>query len=531
MLLHTEAKERGKDMQKKSAPKTADVKTTGLHTLDYQGHTVRTIKRDGTIWLALLDIVNIFELTDCKKLSGLVRDAEKMTIASGSSEKNKLLMISQEGLFGLRESKEFKKLIKKAKTTESGGTGLSEFMRWIGCTLLPMMQAVNEEPDSDVSDASGVVEKSTVEQKAEKAEKVKKVTEVKERGEEVKNAKADEKVRVIKFCDDYIRMVMTDDDLWFAADDVCRALKISKMAAALKAIDEDEKMSLDSLDAVPGTNFSQSQKTQKTTEVSAFAVSTLGLYALMAKGDKTVTGPFKAWLKSDVLPLIYGSRTYVMPENVGECLSRPDVVEELLRTLQAEQQKVKTLTTVIEENRPKVQFADAVAAADDCVLVGTLAKFLRQNGARINPRAMSIGNLGITGNLSTKAGTTAGSLLGEKNFFEWLRYSGYLIKCRGERYNLPTAESIQRGFFKVRESIAYSRCSESDSNSGGPAEAEGTAEAVKAKVFRTPVITSKGQQYFIELFLGGRVENLDIEEAMRKLQASADADVSDAVQA
>lgn len=115
---------------------------------------------------------------------------------------------------------------------------------------------------------------------------------------------------------------------------------------------------------------------------------------------------------------------------------------------------IKMLETKIEEDMPKVIFADAVAASKNSILVGDLAKLLKQNGVDT----------------------------GQKRLFEWLRTNGYLIKQKGNSYNMPTQKAMDLGLFEVKE--------------GTFAHPDGHISITK-----TTKVTGKGQQYFINLFL------------------------------
>lgn len=118
--------------------------------------------------------------------------------------------------------------------------------------------------------------------------------------------------------------------------------------------------------------------------------------------------------------------------------------------------KVENARLVIDNQamQPKALFADSVAASGSTVLVGELAKILRQNGIDV----------------------------GEKRLFNWMRENGYLIKRKGTDYNMPTQKSMEQGLFKIKETVI----SHSDGHTS---------------VNKTPKITGKGQQYFISIFL------------------------------
>lgn len=123
------------------------------------------------------------------------------------------------------------------------------------------------------------------------------------------------------------------------------------------------------------------------------------------------------------------------------------------RQLDAAKGQLEEATAKLKEAEPKVIFADAVATAKTSILVGELAKILRQNGVEI----------------------------GQKRLFGWLRENGYLMK-QGESYNMPTQRSMEGGWFEIKE--------------GSCVSADGSIRLTK-----TTKVTGKGQQYFVNLFL------------------------------
>ncbi|MGZ7360454.1 phage antirepressor KilAC domain-containing protein [Streptococcus pyogenes] len=126
----------------------------------------------------------------------------------------------------------------------------------------------------------------------------------------------------------------------------------------------------------------------------------------------------------------------------------------MARALLMADKKVHKLEAQIEADRPKVLFADAVSASHTSILVGELAKLLKQNGV----------NIGAT------------------RLFTWLRKHGYLIKRNGRDWNMPTQKSVELGLIRVKET--------SITHSDG-----------HITVRKTPLVTGKGQQYFINKFL------------------------------
>ena len=127
----------------------------------------------------------------------------------------------------------------------------------------------------------------------------------------------------------------------------------------------------------------------------------------------------------------------------------------MARALRMADQKIQELSQQISESRPKVLFADAVASAQSSILVGELAKLLKQNGVDI----------------------------GQNRLFSWMRENGYLIKRKGSDYNMPTQRSMEMGLFFIKETaITYSNG--------------------YVSVTKTPKVTGKGQQFFVSKFLG-----------------------------
>ena len=147
-------------------------------------------------------------------------------------------------------------------------------------------------------------------------------------------------------------------------------------------------------------------------------------------------------------------------------LSKPQLTltEQMAQGLLAAQQllaekskQVEHLTTTIESQKPKVLFADAVSASKTSILIGDLAKLIRQNGVEV----------------------------GQKRLFEWLRQNGWLMKS-GNSKNMPTQRGMEMKLFEVKE--------------GSYVDSNGVNVVTK-----TTKVTGKGQQYFVNIFLKGRM--------------------------
>ena len=160
---------------------------------------------------------------------------------------------------------------------------------------------------------------------------------------------------------------------------------------------------------------------------------------------------FKHWVTSDVLPTIRKHGMYAQQE----LLDNPDLLIAVATQLKEERQKNLLLEEKIEEDKPKTIFADAVSASDSSMLVRDVAKIIKQNGQP----------------------------LGEKRFYKWLRDNGFI--CKGD--TSPTQKAMEMGLFEIVVRTV-------ERGNGLPIET------------KTTRITGKGQQYFINKFLGQEKE-------------------------
>lgn len=168
---------------------------------------------------------------------------------------------------------------------------------------------------------------------------------------------------------------------------------------------------------------------------------------------------FQSWFYGDVLPSIRKHGGYLTATKVEEVLSNPDTIIRLATDLKAERARRAELEALREIDAPKVLFADAVSASKSNILVGELAKILKGNGIDI----------------------------GANRLFELLRSKGYLISRKGTDWNMPTQKSMELGLFRIKETTVVHSDGHTSLN-------------------KTPKVTGKGQQYFIERFLDGRLE-------------------------
>lgn len=230
-----------------------------------------------------------------------------------------------------------------------------------------------------------------------------------------------------------VRAVEVDGEPWFVGKDVAQALGYNDTDQALrKHVDDEDKLT---------RRFDGSGQ-----ERSMTTINESGLYSLVLSSKLPGAKKFKRWVTAEVLPTIRKTGGYQLPKDYPSAL----------RALADATEKLLAVETENEANRPKVLFADAVSTAKTSILVGELAKLLKQNGVDI----------------------------GQNRLFGWLRENGFLIRRNGTDFNMPTQKSMDLGLFEIKETVV--------------SHADG-----HTSVNKTPKVTGKGQQYFVQRFLGG----------------------------
>lgn len=177
-------------------------------------------------------------------------------------------------------------------------------------------------------------------------------------------------------------------------------------------------------------------------------------YRLAMKAKNETAEKFQAKVADEIIPSIRKHGAYMTEETLEKALTSPDFLIQLATRLKEEQDKNKALKADNQRMKPKEIFADAVATSYTSILIGDLAKLVKQNGVDI----------------------------GQKRMFAWMRDNGYLIKRNGSDWNMPTQKSMELGLFEVKESTINNP--------------DGTV-----RITRTTKVTGKGQQYFINKFL------------------------------
>lgn len=179
-------------------------------------------------------------------------------------------------------------------------------------------------------------------------------------------------------------------------------------------------------------------------------VSESGLYTLITKSIKPEAKIFRGWVSHEVLPSIRKHGAYLTPEKIKEIVNNPELLESLTPALN------QALAEKVERDAPKVQLADLIIDSDATISISVLAKILAKNGIDIGPIRL----------------------------FEWMRRKGYLIKQKGRNWNVPKQEHIKSGILTTKVSVVKMP-------EGGTMEVP------------TPLVTGKGQAYFINKFLRG----------------------------
>lgn len=238
-----------------------------------------------------------------------------------------------------------------------------------------------------------------------------------------------------------VRTVSVDNEPWFFAKDVCDALSIATNHVR-ESLDEDEVSNLRSTEI--GPEFGGK---------APLIVSEAGLYSLILKSRKPEAKAFKRWITHDVIPAIRKTGGYQVPQSPAEQMAQGILAAQKL--LAERDATIAKQNEQIAELTPKGIFADAVTASKTSILVGGLAKLIKQQGIDI----------------------------GQKRLFAWMRENGFLIKSGTEK-NMPTQRAMDMKLFEVKE--------------GSFVDGNGVN-----RITRTTKVTGKGQVYFVNKFLNG----------------------------
>ena len=240
-----------------------------------------------------------------------------------------------------------------------------------------------------------------------------------------------------------VRTIEINGEAWFIGREIAELLGYSNTRDALaRHVDAEDKNTV----VIPDGNKGNPNQT---------IINESGLYSLILSSKLPTAKQFKHWITSEVIPAIRRHGIYATPETIEKIINDPNFLITVLTELQKEQTKNKILTAKIAEDKPLTEFAEAVGRSKNAILIGDLARLLNQNGVNT----------------------------GQNRLFAWLRKNNYLISRKGLSHNMPEQWAMKSGLFIVRESVVRF--------------SDGTEHTR-----RTPMVTGKGQIYFINLFCG-----------------------------
>lgn len=244
-----------------------------------------------------------------------------------------------------------------------------------------------------------------------------------------------------------VRTSIIDDEPYFSLNDVCRILEINNPRMAKTRLNGDGVSTTDGVDSLG-----------RRTDVTM--ISEANLYKLIFQSRKAEAERFADWVTSEVLPAIRRDGIYMTEKKAEEILANPDAIIEIANKWKRAEAKLSLAETKIEEDKPKVLFAETVAASKQSCLVGELAKLISQEAIRTGKSDRAIG---------------------QNKLFKWMRDKGYL--CRhGVRKNQPKQTYIEQGLFEIKKGSYI----------------DGAGASITTT---TTKVTGKGQVYFVNKFL------------------------------
>lgn len=239
-------------------------------------------------------------------------------------------------------------------------------------------------------------------------------------------------LKLFNFEDHEVRTLLMNGEPYFVGKDVADTLGYQNGSRDInRHVDEEDRLKTMVFDG------NQNKET--------IVINESGVYALIFGSKLPSAKKFKHWVTSEVLPQIRKTGNYKMPGTYAEAL----------RELADQTEQNEALRLENKEMKPKALFADAVNDSDTDILIGDLAKLIKQNGHDI----------------------------GQKRLFNWMRDNGYLMKS-GSSKNLPTQKAMQLGLFRIKERTI--------NNPDG-----------SIRITKTTKVTGKGQIYFVNKFVKG----------------------------
>ena len=238
-------------------------------------------------------------------------------------------------------------------------------------------------------------------------------------------------VQLFNFESHEVRSLLINGEPWFVGKDVADVLGYQNASRDInRHVDEEDKQNYQN-----GTFDSPRGMT---------IINESGLYSLVLSSKLPSAKKFKRWVTSEVLPTLRKTGQYQVKELSGQELMAKALIEA--------QSVLAAKDKQIERMKPKALFADAVNDSETDILIGDLAKLIKQNGHDI----------------------------GQKRLFTWMRDNGYLIKSGSSR-NMPTQRAMQLGLFRIKERTV--------NNPDG-----------SVRITKTTKVTGKGQIYFVNKF-------------------------------
>lgn len=237
-----------------------------------------------------------------------------------------------------------------------------------------------------------------------------------------------------------VRVIEKNNEPWFVGKDVAEMLGYADTFGALKK-------------HVKSIHKQNCQNDSFESNRGLTIIDEAGLYSLVLRSKLPAAEIFQEWVVAEVIPAVRNHGGYLTPEKTEELLNNPDLIIQLATNLKEERAARSEIEQQLAAAQPKVIFADAVSVSDSTILIGDMAKIIKQNGHSI----------------------------GQKRMFQWLRNNGFLIKRFGADYNSPTQRSMELGLFKIKETAI----THSDGH---------------VTISKTVKVTGKGQQYFINKF-------------------------------
>lgn len=241
-------------------------------------------------------------------------------------------------------------------------------------------------------------------------------------------------MELFKYEDKQVRTKLINDEVYFVGKDVADILGYNEPHKAIdRHVDEDDRMKHPITD-----NLGRTQET--------YIINESGLYSLILSSKLASAKKFKKWVTSEVLPSIRKHGAYMTNNILEKALTSPEFLIKLATNLKEEKEKNKQLENKIEEDRPRVSFAETIEKSSDSILIREFSKILANEGIHI----------------------------GQNKLYSLLREWGYIIKNSTE----PTQKAVQQGLFKINERVIKS---------------------IKGDILsRTTMLTGKGQLFLLD---------------------------------